>query len=169
MKLLYEFDDGNYNESMPKITREAVRAVIFKDGNLVMVYSKKENFYKFPGGGIENSETHTEALAREVSEETGLKLLPDSIREFGMIREIRKDVVCNDKIFEQISYYYFAETEEEAGNQNLTENERNLEYVLTFVDIDTALKVNIESEKLNRRSFLLREAKTLEILLEQSK
>jgi len=48
-----------------------------------MVRSQKYGEYKFPGGGIERNETHAEALIREVMEETGYRLLPESINEYG--------------------------------------------------------------------------------------
>ena len=34
-----------------------------------MVYSSKFDYYKFPGGGIENNESHIETLKREMAEE----------------------------------------------------------------------------------------------------
>lgn len=55
-----------------------------------MVHAKKFNYYKFPGGGIEPGECHEEALVRETLEETGLAVLPESIRAYGYVHRIQK-------------------------------------------------------------------------------
>lgn len=48
-----------------------VRAVIVKDGNLLMVkrFSNGETFFVFPGGGVIDEETDEAALIRECLEE----------------------------------------------------------------------------------------------------
>ena len=51
-------DHRDYLESWERIERNAVRAVIRKDNLIALVKSKKEGFYKFPGGGIEPGEEH---------------------------------------------------------------------------------------------------------------
>lgn len=51
------------------------------DGKVLLVHSKKYGYLKFPGGGIESGEDHVQALCREVREETGLEVIPDSSRE----------------------------------------------------------------------------------------
>jgi len=55
-----------------------------KDGKLAMVHSKAQNYVKFPGGGIEETEDHPKALIREVLEEVGLNIIPETINEFGL-------------------------------------------------------------------------------------
>jgi len=79
MDTLLVMDMKNYDESLPRFLREAVRAIIFSNGKIAMVKSEKEGYYKFPGGGIKNGETHEEALIRETLEETGLSISASSI------------------------------------------------------------------------------------------
>jgi len=55
--------------------REAVRAIIFRGRELLMVYSSNGGDYKFPGGGVDQGESHEQALAREIDEECGMSLL----------------------------------------------------------------------------------------------
>jgi len=53
----------------------AVSAGIFRDGKLLLVRRARDpakGVYTFPGGRVEFGESLTEALAREVMEETGL-------------------------------------------------------------------------------------------------
>jgi len=55
----------------------AVSAVIFRDGKVLLVRrarSPGKGFYSLPGGRVEYGETLHQALAREVDEETGLKI-----------------------------------------------------------------------------------------------
>lgn len=53
----------------------AVSAGIFRDGKILLVRRAREpakGVYTFPGGRVEFGESLTEALAREIREETGL-------------------------------------------------------------------------------------------------
>jgi 8-oxo-dGTP pyrophosphatase MutT (NUDIX family) len=50
--------------------REAIRAIILQKNTILLVHSNKGD-YKFPGGGVEGQESHSECLIREVAEETG--------------------------------------------------------------------------------------------------
>ena len=76
-----------------------MRAIIVKDGKVALIKSLKENQYKFPGGGIEDGESHIDILIRETKEETGLIIKLNSIKECGFIHEIRKSIF-NDDAFE---------------------------------------------------------------------
>lgn len=49
MKQLFEIDLHDYDESDTVFRRPSARAIIFDDvGKIALVYSKKENYYKFP-------------------------------------------------------------------------------------------------------------------------
>src|ERR1700760_3808898 len=55
----------------------AVSAVIFREGRVLLVRrarSPGKGFYSLPGGRVEYGESLHTALAREVDEETGLKI-----------------------------------------------------------------------------------------------
>ncbi len=55
----------------------AVSAVIFREGKVLLVRrarSPGKGFYSLPGGRVEFGESLHEALAREVDEETGLRI-----------------------------------------------------------------------------------------------
>ena len=55
----------------------AVSAGIFRDGKILLVRRAREparGIYTFPGGRVEFGESLTEAVAREIREETGLSI-----------------------------------------------------------------------------------------------
>ena len=106
------------------------------------MYSKKHHYYKFPGGGIEKGETHAEALICEVKEETGLTVLPDSVREFGNVLRIQKGNETPDCIFEQENFYYTCEAEAQTGAQNLDAYEEEAQFELRYVTLDEAIMKN---------------------------
>ena len=164
MKIITIFDDMNYKENQDVIYREAVRAIIINNEKVALVKSKKEGYYKFPGGGIKQNETYADALIRETREETGLNINMDSIKEFGMILEKRKSTLKSDEIFEQRSYYYLASVDDLVHEQCLEDYEAELGFVLEWVDIDTAYEVNMIIGKNYDAKFLLREAFVLNLL-----
>jgi 8-oxo-dGTP diphosphatase len=63
--------------SAPTRPQLAVSAAIFRDGKVLLVRrarSPGNGFYSFPGGRVEFGESLHQALAREVDEETGLRI-----------------------------------------------------------------------------------------------
>ena len=163
MRLIALFDEKNYKQRNG-IIREAVRAIIIKNNEIALVKSLKENHYKFPGGGIENGESHIDTLIRETKEETGLVIKADTIKECGFIHEIRKSIYSDDA-FEQISYYYFAEAEDEVLDQELSDREKDLKYVLEWVDPKIAYNVDYKLGQDYNNKFLLREACVLDLII----
>lgn len=124
------------------IERTAVRAVIWREGQLLMVYSAKVGDYKFPGGGVNAGETHAQALQREVQEECGaaLQSMDD---ELGAIVEYNRPIEAEFDVFKMTSYYYFCTlTSQSFGAQKLDSYESDLGFVPVWVDVDTALQQN---------------------------
>lgn len=52
-----------------------VHAYCFYGDQLVIVYAKNKAYWTPPGGGIEPGEKYTEAIVREVTEETNMRVL----------------------------------------------------------------------------------------------
>lgn len=70
MKILDIIGDnyfGNWTKS-----RTGCRAVIIKDGQILMSYETKNDQWMIPGGGLEENETDEECVIREVAEECGI-------------------------------------------------------------------------------------------------
>ena len=107
--------------------REAVRAIVLKNGKMAILYVSNENYHKLPGGGIEQGENLYEALDREIIE---------NIREVGKIVEYRKR-----HNLQQISYCFIADVKDDKGEQNFTEEEKEEGFELKWVSIDEALRL----------------------------
>lgn len=56
-RILFELDKKDYISNGNVFSRPSARAFIIKDGKIAIVYSKKYNYYKFPGEGIEADES----------------------------------------------------------------------------------------------------------------
>lgn len=168
MRRLFTIDLKDYNPNGKKFYRPSVRGIIFNDdGDIAMIYSQKYHFYKFPGGGIEGNETHLETLAREIREETGMTLVPDSVKEFGEVLKIQNgDESGKDTIHIQQNFYYTCKVKDEIGSQELDDGEKALDFVLKFVPIEEAIVVNsaFESDDAFKKQMAEREKRVLEIL-----
>ena len=122
MKRLLTLDLKDYNDDMPVFEKHTVRAVILRDGRLSMQLGANGE-YKIPGGGVEGGESHIATLEREVREETGLLVIPDSIEEIGEILEIRQDHFRKGTKYICHSYFYFCDVMEQTVETQMTASE----------------------------------------------
>ena len=167
MKLLFEIDFKDYNINSKTISRPSARAIIIKNNKVYMLHNIKDDYYEFPGGGLELGETMIDCLIRETKEEAGLIIKEKSIKEFGYVHRINKDKYDNDLIFIQDNYYYFCDIEDEILEQSNLEKE---EYVLELVDFDTAINVNRNHNHGFLNSIIIdRDTKVLEMAIEYLK
>jgi len=150
------------------IHRTAVRAVILRARELLMVYSSNVGDYKCPGGGVDLGESHEQALARELREECGASLLSvDS--ELGAIVEYNFAKEDDFNVFKMTSHYYSCQVEDGFGAQRLDEYEKDLGFKPIWVAIDHAISTN-QSLLNSRRSpeWLKREIFMLEYIKEKN-
>ena len=167
MKRLFEIDLQDYKLGDSVFSRPSARGVIFNDcGKIALVYSQKEEYYKFPGGGIVLGEDKKTALIREVREETGLVVIPETIREFGSVLRRQKSNMTPDTIFEQENFYYFCDVENTLAEQNLDEYEAEAGFVLRFVNLDEAIETNLKykTDDFFNEIMIKRETRLLQML-----
>lgn len=166
MRTLINIDTKDYNPNGTVHIRPSVRGIIVRNGKVAMVHSRKYNYYKFPGGGLEPGETHEQALIREVAEETGLVVIPDSIHEYGMVHRKQRDHIAD--IFIQDNFYYLCDVEQEVMHQDLDDYEAEESFTLAFVDPGYAIRINKEEDHGPKsQTMITRDAGILEILLQE--
>lgn len=142
MKRLFEIDLKDYAEGAQEYVRPSARAIIVKEKKIALVYVANKGYYKFPGGGINEGEDMKETLIREVKEEAGLSVIPETIEEFGYV--LRKQARRDGRVLVQDNYYFTCDVTDEVGEQKLDDYEARDGFELRFVDIVEAIKANAE-------------------------
>jgi len=142
MRILAVFDEKNYADTTKVFEKYNIRGIVLKDGKMIMQKSK-DGEYKIPGGGVEAGESHIEALRRELREEAGLVLKGDSVKEFGEITEIRKDIFDADTKYICHSLFYLCEVTEERVPLALTASEIKKGYKAVWETPEIIYRTNI--------------------------
>lgn len=158
MKLLKLINPENVSEEEVKNykVREAGRAVVFdEDGKIALLHVTKKNYYKLPGGGVEDGEDKIIALKRECQEEIGCDV--EVVSEIGSIVEYRKMFTLK-----QTSYCYLAKVKGKKGVPEFTNSEKRNGFENVWLHYDEALKALIESKALNNegRDYIVPRDKT---------
>ncbi len=155
------------NTNGKTISRTAVRAVILRGNDLLMVYSANVGDYKFPGGGVDNGELHEQALRREIREECGACLLEFG-ESIGAVIEYDIPMEAEYDVFKMTSHYYPCRVDDDFGAQKLDGYEEDLGFKPVWVNIDEAISMNqslLNSDKipewLKRELFVLNHIRRL--------
>jgi 8-oxo-dGTP pyrophosphatase MutT (NUDIX family) len=136
---VYPESNANAKDSNSEY-RKAVRAVVFDDENKVaLINVVKYNYYKLPGGGVEESEQDEDALQRECLEEIGCRV--EIVSEIGRVLEHRNKIGTD-----QESFCFLANLSGEKGKPNLVGYEITDGFKTVWVDIDECIKL-VENSK----------------------
>lgn len=171
MRELFTIDLKNYKENGTVGKRPSARGIIIKDGKIAMMHSLKYDYYKLPGGGIEEGEELRDTLVREVKEESGLVVKKETIKEFGYVRRIEKGLF--EDIFMQENFYFLCDVEDEVSSQELDDYEAEEGFTLEFVTPEQAINVNNTGdhrEKVEKQTFtgmLTRENRVLQMVRDE--
>ena len=187
MKTLFTTDYKDYEAVWPRSARPSARGIILIDDisdystlaphdKIALVYSTKHQFYKFPGGGIHEGEENTTALIREVTEETGLEVIPESIEDAGLVSRIMQSEMFPQTIFVQDSFHYFCKVKTESDGspiikkQNLDDYEKDDGFELRIVTLDRAILTNLrfKSDDFSKLDMIARETLVMEKLCGQN-
>ena len=168
MRLLFEMDKKDHADCTRSFIRNSARSVIISDKKVAMIHSEKYDYYKFPGGGIEAGEDPIEAMIRETREEAGLVIVPESVREYGIVHRVQKSDKDPDVRFIQDNFYYLCAAEDDAVSQNLQGYEAEEGYELVYVDPRVAIEKNRHLGKTPYSPTMFeRETRVIEMLIEE--
>jgi 8-oxo-dGTP pyrophosphatase MutT (NUDIX family) len=140
MKLLAEIQLGEGVDVRGRtLERTAIRGVILRGTRLLMIRSALPGDYMFPGGGLEQGESHEQALRRELLEECGTHLRTcgeqiGAVVEYKFAREDEYDT------FKMTSCYYACEVEDGFGAQALEDYEQDLGIEPVWVELEQAIR-----------------------------
>lgn len=165
-RLLFEIDTKDYDINGTSFSRPSARGIIIRDGELAMIHSGKYDYYKFPGGGIGKGEDKENALIREVLEETGLAVIPETISKYGMVHRIQKGDY--EDVFIQDNYYFICNVGEMVNKQNLDDYEKDEQFMLEYVSPEKIISTNKACNNSDVDKIMLeRENKVIEILMRE--
>ena len=165
MKDLFVIDLKDYDDNWPVYSRPSARAIIIKDDQVLLIYSRKYDYYKFPGGGIDKNETNIDALIREVKEETGYQIIPESIKEFGRVLRKQADSFYDKQIFVQENFYYLCDIGDEIADIKLDDYEKDEGFTTVWINPLSAAKHNHDLKDFGADKTLVnRDEKVLELL-----
>ncbi|MBL0520461.1 NUDIX domain-containing protein [Aeromonas sp. 19NY04SH05-1] len=136
-----DFVHGQVPTDGSTLERLTVRAVVARDDELLLVHSRVNGDFMFPGGGVEAGESHAAALARELREECGAELLEvgallGETREYRPAREQGVDAYCIR------SLYYLCRIGETLVAPQPQPYEIRLGFVPGWIAIEEALQTN---------------------------
>jgi 8-oxo-dGTP pyrophosphatase MutT (NUDIX family) len=155
--------------SGPAIERTAVRGVLFRDPDLLLL-SSRHGDYKFPGGGVEPGESFEEALRREFREECGY----DGIVVGPELATTREEVPAFDAeydVFAMTSYYFTCSGGTPGAERDLEGYEADLELTPVWISVPDALAANqqVLASGVGVMRWLVREIAVLEWLSGRSR
>ncbi len=128
-------------EIPPKIaTRDVVRAIIFNEGKILLMYSAKDQMYGTPGGVITLNESKLDTLYRELLEEVGATKVK-IIEHLGATEEIRESRSLYGTVVRIVSDYYHVEVSH-FSSAKLEEHEEEMGLVPTWIGIADAIAQN---------------------------
>jgi len=140
--------------------RKAARAVVLRDQEILLIYTKYYDDYTLPGGGIDENESIEKGLIRELHEETGAEGI-QILEPIGVYEEYRPYYKGYDQMH-MLSYIYLCNIEE-LGQAKPEAYEVQNGSVPVWVDLDKAIKHNEDIIKNSPDSMGLSVVRELEL------
>ena len=129
MKTL-EILGANRFETFTK-TRAGSRAVVVRDGMILLSHETVSGWWLVPGGGLEEGETPETCCIREVEEETGFIVKP--LRQFLTLNEYYEE-------YRYVSYYFICEVTG-TGEMRLTDAEKRRGLEPQWIPLEEAVGI----------------------------
>ncbi len=114
-----------------------VKALIVSSDNKILLVNNYQD-YQFPGGHMENNETYSEALKRELLEETGIDFTIEKDIEpvLKLYRYYEEYHETKENTLLEINYFIIRSDKYiDIDNLNLTKEEENGDFSLTYISL----------------------------------
>lgn len=157
-------DLKNYIEGGSVFKRKAVRGIVKHEDKFLVIHGKYGD-YKFPGGGVNDGETLQDTLVREVQEETGFRVIPDSIADYILVQERRKGYP--DDLLEMDSWYYLCDVYDITYERNLDDYEKEYDYQVKWLTLSDIIQKNEAVKDHDKIPWIVREMMVMRELLEE--
>jgi len=145
------------------LTRKATRAIVLNGENILLLYTERYHDYSLPGGGVDDGESLTDGLKRELTEETGAQNI-EVLDEFGLYEEYRPWHKADFELIHMLSYCYICKISETLNETAFESHEIQNGMEPVWVNIHQAISHNEETIKaspkkglsIERETFLLK-------------
>ena len=140
------------------ITELVVRVKTLLINNNKILIANENGTFQFPGGHLEENETHLQCIKREILEETGIVLDDNEIKEcIYKVTSYSKDWPEVGKNRQCDIYYYIVKTDKNPNlnNLNLTESEKNLNFEVEFIDLDSSIDFLNKNMERNTKNYAI--------------
>lgn len=141
MKTLLIMDENNYKNTTKVFEKYAVRGVVRRNGKIA-VQQAGHGEYKLLGGGVEGEESYESTLFREVREEGGLIVKPESVELVGEIVEMRRDIFDPEVKYVCHTIFFYCDVEEETVPLEMTASEIAQGFQFVWVSPEQFIRVN---------------------------
>lgn len=137
-EIIYNYDNLT-NDDINNIVKRAKAVIVNSHNEILFGYADKT--YQFIGGHVEPGETNEECLAREVMEESGIKLKFDKLTPYLAIKYYSKDYPENGVNTLTVNNYFIVKTNKKPNidKRKLTDYETEWGYEYRFISRDKAL------------------------------
>lgn len=142
MRKLFSFHHERVQNPNGRILkRKAARAIILRNDEILLLFTKRYNDYSFPGGGLNPEENIVEGLMREVKEETGASNLV-VLQEYGHVDELRPHHDPGFDGVHMISYFYLCRVDGDLGFTQMESYEINNGMAPRWISVWDAIRHN---------------------------
>ena len=168
MKKIIINTDGLKENEIEETATRAKALMINSKNEILLGYGFK--IYQFIGGHVLDDESITEALLREIEEETGITIEENDLKPFMKITHYNKNYRNSGKNRENIIYYYYLKTDEKVNLKkiNYDEWEKKGKFKVKKVKIANVEKLLLKSIHKNEMNKIIVE-EMLEVLKEYNK
>ncbi|WP_342351511.1 NUDIX hydrolase [Pseudoalteromonas ulvae] len=123
------------------VLRTATRAIVMRGEDILLLYTKRYDDYSLPGGGVNEGESLSDGLKRELAEETGASDI-EILEEFGLYREWRPWHKAPYKTVQMDSYCYVCRIAETLAEPQFEAHEINNGMKALWINIHHAIAHN---------------------------